>query len=61
MTDENYNAYVIFSDEDIEDNLDSEITTRDKGIKENTLKMERLSKGLKAKRASSSASKKRNH
>ena len=50
-----------YSDEDIEDNLDSEITTRDKGIKENTLKMERLSKGLKAKRASSSASKKRNH
>ena len=48
-----------FSDDGIEDNLDSELLTRDKGIKENNLKMERLSKTLKAKRASSAASKKR--
>ncbi|OMJ87067.1 hypothetical protein SteCoe_11310 [Stentor coeruleus] len=48
-----------FSDDAIEDNLDSDALAREKINKESTLKMERLSKGIKAKRASSAASKKR--
>lgn len=48
-----------YSDDVIEDNLDSDLITREKSIKENTLKMERLSKGLKVKRAASAVSKKK--
>lgn len=48
-----------FSDDAIEDNQDSDTLAREKINKESTLKMERLSKGIKAKRASSAASKKR--
>ena len=48
-----------FSDDVIEDNLDSDTLVRDKNIKEHTLKMEKLSKNIKIKRAASATSKKK--
>jgi coiled-coil domain-containing protein 151 len=48
-----------FSDDVIEDNLDSEVITREKTVKDHALKMEKLSKNLKAKRAASAVSKKK--
>ena len=51
-----------YSDDVIDDNIDSEGISRDyKGIKDNTGKLERLSKGLKGTRASSALAKNKKH
>jgi hypothetical protein len=48
-----------FSDENPEDNLNLNLGSRDKSGKDSTMKMERLSKGLRVRRASSAVGKKR--
>lgn len=50
-----------FSDENPDENLNLNLGSRDKSGKDSTLKMERLSKGLRVRRASSAAQKKKKH